>query len=89
MHEQIYFFLAAVIVLMTVGRIIVVWRRGAKAVDWELVVAFIRLDFPPSSATSHKKLPPDWPRLSAQKSNSLSRKTGLGRSSAGQKSRSR
>ena len=46
MHEQIYFFLAAVIVLMTVGRIIVVWRRGAKAVDWELVVAFIRLDFP-------------------------------------------
>ena len=46
MHEQIYFFLAAVIVLMTVGRIIVVWRRGSKAVDWDLVVAFIRLDFP-------------------------------------------
>ena len=46
MPSQFYLFLAAVILLMAVARVVVVWRRGPKAVDWELVVAFIRLDFP-------------------------------------------
>lgn len=46
MPSQFYLFLAAVILLMALGRVVVVWRRGPKAVDWELVVAFIRLDFP-------------------------------------------
>jgi hypothetical protein len=45
MPSQFYLFLAAVILLMALGRVVVVWRRGPKAVDWELVVAFIRLDF--------------------------------------------
>src|SRR3990172_2005732 len=46
MASEFYLFLAAVILLMALGRVVVVWRRGPKAVDWELVVAFIRLDFP-------------------------------------------
>ena len=46
MPSQFYLFLAAVILLMAVARVVVVWRRGPKSVDWELVVAFIRLDFP-------------------------------------------
>ena len=46
MPSEFYLFLAAVILLMALGRVVVVWRRGPKAVDWELVVAFIRLDFP-------------------------------------------
>jgi hypothetical protein len=46
MPSQFYSFLGAVILLMALGRIVVVWRRGPKAVDWELEVAFIRLDFP-------------------------------------------
>ncbi len=46
MPSQFYLFLAAVILLLALGRVVVVWRRGPKAVDWELVVAFIRLDFP-------------------------------------------
>jgi hypothetical protein len=46
MPSEFYLFLAAVILLMALGRVVVVWRRGPKAVDWELVAAFIRLDFP-------------------------------------------
>jgi len=46
MPSQFYLFLGAVILLMALGRIVVVWRRGPKSLDWELVVAFIRLDFP-------------------------------------------
>jgi hypothetical protein len=45
MPGQFYLFLAAVILLMALGRVVVVWRRGPKAADWELEVAFIRLDF--------------------------------------------
>jgi hypothetical protein len=43
---KFYLFLAVLILLVALSRIVVVWRRGPKAVDWELVVAFIRLDFP-------------------------------------------
>ena len=46
MPSQFYLFLGAVIILTALRRVVVVWRRGPKAVDWELVVAFIRLDFP-------------------------------------------
>ena len=56
MHEQLYFFLAAVILLMALGRVVVVWRRGPKAVDWALVVAFIRLDFPPAQRDLAQKI---------------------------------
>lgn len=43
MISQFYIYLV-VILLMTLGR--VVWRRGSKPVDWALIVAFIRLEFP-------------------------------------------
>ena len=46
MPIQFYLFLAAVVLLMALGRVVVVWRRRPKAVDWALEVAFIRLDFP-------------------------------------------
>lgn len=41
---EFYIYLAVAIVLTAIGR--VVWRRNSRTVDWELVVAFIRLDFP-------------------------------------------
>lgn len=44
MLSQLYIYLAVAIVLMAIGR--VVWRQSSKTVDWELIVAFIRLDFP-------------------------------------------
>ena len=43
MISQFYIYLV-VILLMSLGR--VVWRRGSKPVDWALIVAFVRLDFP-------------------------------------------
>ncbi len=46
MPSQFYLFLGAVILLMALRRVVVVWRRGPKTEDWELEVAFIRLDFP-------------------------------------------
>jgi hypothetical protein len=42
----VYILLCAVILLMTLGR--VVWRPASKGIDWALEVAFIRLDFPPA-----------------------------------------
>ena len=42
----VYILLCAVILLMTLGR--VVWRPASKGIDWTLEVAFIRLDFPPA-----------------------------------------
>jgi hypothetical protein len=44
MNEPIYFLLAAILLLMTVGRFI--FRSAPKGTDWELEVAFIRLEFP-------------------------------------------
>jgi hypothetical protein len=44
MISQFYIYLGVIILLMSLGR--VVWRRGSKSVDWALIVAFIRLDFP-------------------------------------------
>ena len=41
---ELYIYLAVAIALMAIGR--VVWRGNSKTVDWELIVAFIRLDFP-------------------------------------------
>jgi hypothetical protein len=39
---------------MTLGR--VVWRRQNKPVDWALIVAFIRLDFPPHQREVAQKI---------------------------------
>jgi len=43
MISQFYIYLI-IVLLMSLGR--VVWRRGSKPVDWALIVAFIRLEFP-------------------------------------------
>ena len=45
MIPPLFLCLGAVVLLMSVGR--VVWRQRAKPSDWALVVAFVRLDFPP------------------------------------------
>ena len=45
MNETFYLLLAAILLLMTVGRF--VFRSAPKGPDWELEVAFIRLEFPP------------------------------------------
>ncbi len=54
MISQFYIYFGALILLMTLGR--VVWRRGGKPVDWSLVVAFIRLDFPPHQRDLAQKI---------------------------------
>jgi hypothetical protein len=54
MIPQFYEYLGAVILLMTVGRI--VWRRSPRKVDWELIVAFVRLEFPPDQRDIAQKI---------------------------------
>jgi hypothetical protein len=44
MIPEFYVYLGVGIVLMSLGRI--VWRRSRTKVDWELIVAFVRLEFP-------------------------------------------
>jgi len=45
MTLQFFIFVGFLILALTA---VLLWRRtGAKVVDWELVVAFIRRDFPP------------------------------------------
>ncbi len=45
MFSPIYLILAAILLLVTVGGLVV--RGGAKGTDWALETAFIRLDFAP------------------------------------------
>jgi hypothetical protein len=54
MIPQFYEYLGAVILLMTVGRIL--WRRSPRKVDWELIVAFVRLEFPPDQRDIAQKI---------------------------------
>ena len=54
MIPQFYEYLGAVILLMTVGRIL--WRRSPTKVDWELIVAFVRLEFPPDQRDIAQKI---------------------------------
>ena len=54
MLQPIYICLGIILLLMTVGR--VVWRLGPKPTDWSLVVAFIRLDFPPEQRGLAQKI---------------------------------
>lgn len=56
MSSPLFLLLAAVILLMALGRVVVVWRRGPKAVDWALEVAFIRLDFPAEQRAIAQKI---------------------------------
>ncbi|HEY7166908.1 MAG TPA: hypothetical protein VIB79_20250 [Candidatus Binatia bacterium] len=54
MIQPVYICLGAIVLLMSVGKI--VWRHDAKASDWSLVVAFIRLDFPPDQRSVAQKI---------------------------------
>ena len=54
MIPSFYLYLGAVVLLMSLGR--VVWRQSAKPTDWSLVVAFIRLDFPPQQRDVAQKI---------------------------------
>jgi hypothetical protein len=54
MMPQVYLAIGTVILLLTVGR--VVWRKGTKSIDWDLIVAFVRLDFPPEQRDIAQKI---------------------------------
>ena len=54
MISQFYGYLGAIILLMTLGRIL--WRRAPTKVDWELIVAFVRLEFPPDQRDIAQKI---------------------------------
>ncbi len=54
MIPQFYAYLGVAILLMTLGRI--VWRHSPRKVDWELIVAFVRLDFPPGQRDIAQKI---------------------------------
>jgi hypothetical protein len=54
MIPQFYVYLGVGIILMSLGRII--WRRSRTKVDWELIVAFVRLEFPPEQRDIAQKI---------------------------------
>src|ERR1700746_606415 len=54
MIPPFYLYLGAVVLLMSLGRVI--WCQRAKPPDWALVVAFIRLDFPPNQRDLAQKI---------------------------------
>ena len=54
MISQFYICFGVVILLMSLGRVI--WPRSSKPVDWNLIVAFIRLDFPPQQRDLAQKI---------------------------------
>jgi hypothetical protein len=52
--SQLYIYLAVIVLLMTVGAIVL--RPSSKAVDWALIAAFIRLEFPPHQRDLAQKI---------------------------------
>ncbi|HEX9264348.1 MAG TPA: hypothetical protein VF977_08260 [Candidatus Binatia bacterium] len=54
MITSVYILVAAIMVLMTLGR--VVFRPAPKGIDWALEVAFIRLEFPPDQRVVAQQL---------------------------------
>src|ERR1051325_8942757 len=54
MLHSVYICLGVLVVLMSLGRI--VWRHDSSNSDWALVVAFIRLDFPPDQRSVAQKI---------------------------------
>ena len=55
MAPQFYAYLGALLALLLTG-VRIVWRKGSKPDDWELLVAFIRLDFPPDQREVAQKI---------------------------------
>ena len=54
MIQPVYLLLAAIFLLMTLGRVVV--RSVPKGIDWALEVAFIRLEFPPAQRVVAQQL---------------------------------
>jgi hypothetical protein len=54
MIPPFYLYLGALVLLMSLVR--VVWRQRGKPTDWALVVAFVRLDFPPDQRDLAQKI---------------------------------
>ena len=54
MIPPFYLYLGVVVLLMSLGR--VVWRHNTKPNDWALVVAFVRLYFPPHQRDVAQKI---------------------------------
>src|SRR5690242_16228770 len=54
MITPVYIWVAAIMVLMTLGRL--VFRPAPKGIDWALEVAFIRLEFPPDQRVVAQQL---------------------------------
>lgn len=54
MFQPVYLLLAAILLLMTLGRMVV--RSAPKGIDWTLEVAFIRLEFPPAQRVVAQQL---------------------------------
>lgn len=54
MTAPVYLLLAAVLLLMTLGRVVL--RAAPAAIDWALEVAFIRLEFPPAQRAVAQQL---------------------------------
>ncbi len=65
MSPEFYVYLAVAIALMMLGR--VVWRRSPTKVDWELAVAFIRLEFPPEQREIAQKVAAGMAEIVGQK----------------------
>jgi hypothetical protein len=54
MGPQLYLLLGALVLLTTVARI--VRRQRVRQTDWELIVAFVRLEFPPEERDMAQKI---------------------------------
>jgi hypothetical protein len=54
MGPQLYLLLGALVLLTTVARI--VRRQRVRQTDWELIVAFVRLEFPPEQRDVAQKI---------------------------------
>jgi hypothetical protein len=54
MGPQLYLLLGALVLLTTVARI--VRRQRIRQTDWELIVAFVRLEFPPEQRDVAQKI---------------------------------
>jgi hypothetical protein len=54
MGPQLYLLLGALVLLTTVARII--RRQRVRQTDWELIVAFVRLEFPPEQRDIAQKI---------------------------------
>lgn len=52
--QPVYIYLGAVVLLMSLVKVI--WGQSAKPVDWALIVAFIRLEFPPDQRNLAQKI---------------------------------